>query len=50
MIGALLGLVGFGSNGIIRGSLAALIQSWYGLVPAGGWFAKLTSIAMLAGA
>ena len=48
IVGFLLGLAGFGATGIIKGSLAAAIQSWYGLVAAGSWFAKLTSIAMTA--
>ena len=43
-----LSLVGFGANGIIKGSIAAAIQSYYGLITAGSWFAKLTSLAMLA--
>ena len=48
MFGWLLSLVGFGAKGIIKGSIAALIQSSYGLIQAGSWFAKLTSIAMAA--
>ena len=48
MLGAILGLVGFGATGIIKGSIAAAIQSWYGLITAGSWFARLTSIAMAA--
>lgn len=48
MFGWLLSLVGFGAQGIIKGSLAALIQSYYGFIQAGSWFAKLTSIAMAA--
>ena len=46
MIGALLGLIGFGAAGIIKGSIAAAIQSWFGIITAGSLFAKLTSIAM----
>ena len=46
--GFILGLLGFGATGIIKGSIAAAIQSWYGLIQAGSWFAKLTSIAMAA--
>ncbi|KAG9091158.1 hypothetical protein FRC06_000684 [Ceratobasidium sp. 370] len=39
---------GFGPAGIIAGSAAAALQSalYGGLVPAGGWFAGLTSAAM----
>ena len=48
MFGWLLSLVGFGAKGIIKGSIAALIQSSYGMIQAGSWFAKLTSIAMAA--
>ena len=39
--------VGFGVKGIFAKSLAALIQSWFGNVPAGGWFAYLTHLAMI---
>ena len=46
MFGPILGLIGFTASGIAKGSLAALIQSWYGLVPKGSFFAKLTSTAM----
>ena len=42
----ILGAIGFGAKGIIKGSAAAFIQSCYGLVKAGSWFAKLTSAAM----
>ncbi len=42
----LLGLIGFGAKGIIKGSMAAAIQSWYVVVSAGSLFAKLTSMAM----
>lgn len=48
MIGGLLSLIGFGAKGIIKGSIAAVVQSCYGLVKAGSWFAKLTSMAMTA--
>ena len=48
MFGWLLSLVGFGAKGVIKGSMAALIQSSYGLIQAGSWFARLTSIAMAA--
>ena len=46
MFGWLLNLVGFGVKGVIKGSIAAAIQSSYGLIAAGSWFAKLTSLAM----
>ena len=46
MFGWILNLVGFGVKGVIKGSIAAAIQSSYGLITAGSWFAKLTSIAM----
>ena len=47
----LLALLGFGPGGIIAGTIAAGIQSViYGAaVPAGGWFAGLTSMAMTGG-
>ena len=48
MVVGILGLVGFGASGIIKGSIAAYIQSLIGLVPAGSLFATLTSIAMKA--
>ena len=48
MLRLVLSVIGFGSKGIIKGSVAALIQSCYGLIKAGSWFAKLTSIAMAA--
>ena len=48
MFGWCLSLIGFGAKGIIKGSIAAAIQSSYGLIKAGNWFAKLTSLAMLA--
>ena len=48
MIAGLLKLIGFGAAGVIKGSIAATIHSFYGLVKAGSWFAKLTSIAMRA--
>ncbi len=46
MLRLVLSVIGFGAKGIIKGSIAALIQSSYGLIKAGSWFAKLTSIAM----
>ena len=47
MIGGLiLGLLGFGVLGIIKGSIAASIQSCIGAVAAGSLFAKLTSMGM----
>ena len=46
MFGFVLRVIGFGAKGIIKGSAAAFIQSCYGLVKAGSWFAKLTSAAM----
>ena len=46
MIKAILGLIGFGAKGIIKGSLAALYQSSIVVVKAGSLFAKLTSMAM----
>ncbi|KAI0851159.1 hypothetical protein F5Y00DRAFT_259700 [Daldinia vernicosa] len=41
--------LGFGSEGVIAGSLAAAFQSamYGGFTPAGGIFASLTSLAML---
>ena len=42
----LLSLIGFGAKGIIKGSIAAVIQSWYVVVAAGSLFAKLTSMGM----
>ena len=48
MFGWLLSLIGFGAKGIIKGTIAAGVQSSYGLVKAGSWFAKLTSLAMAA--
>ena len=44
--GFVLNLLGFGVKGIIKGSIAAGIQSWYGLVAAGSLFAKLTAAGM----
>ena len=46
MIGFMLKLLGFGVKGIIKGSIAAFIQSCIGLVKAGSFFAKLTSLGM----
>ena len=48
MFGWCLNLIGFGVKGVIKGSLAAAIQSYYGLIKAGSLFAKLTSLAMSA--
>ena len=48
MFGWCLNLIGFGAKGVIKGSIAATIQSSYGLIKAGSWFAKLTSLAMAA--
>ena len=48
MIKAILRLIGFGAKGIIKGSLAALYQSFIVVVKAGSLFAKLTSMAMRA--
>ena len=42
MIGFMLKLLGFGAKGIIKGSLAALIQSSLVVIKAGSLFAKLT--------
>ena len=47
MIGAaILGLLGFGATGIMKGSIAAAIQSYLGSVSSGSLFAALTSAAM----
>ena len=48
MIAGILKLIGFGAAGVIKGSIAASKQSFYGFVKVGIWFAKLTSIAMRA--
>ena len=48
MFKVILGIIGFGAKGIIKGSIAALIQSKMILVTAGSVFAKLTSFAMSA--
>ena len=42
----MLKLLGFGVKGIIKGSLAALIQSSLVVIKAGSLFAKLTSLGM----
>ena len=42
-----LGAVGFGSSGIVSGSVAAGIQSWIGNVAGGSLFAKLQSLGNL---
>ena len=46
MCGWILGLLGFGVLGIVKGSIAAGIQSTIGLVTAGSLFALLTSLGM----
>ena len=46
MIKAILWIIGFGAKGVIKGSAAALVQSWLIVVKAGSLFAKLTSLAM----
>ena len=48
MLGWCLSLVGFGVKGIIKGSIAASIQSSYGLIIAGSWFERLPALAMVA--
>lgn len=62
LLGAVLGLVtfagplvaikllGFTATGVAKGSVAALIQSTFPLIPAGSWFAWLQSLAMTKGA
>ena len=45
-MGCLLSLLGFGSFGIIKGSIAACFQSCIGLVTAGSLFALLQSLGM----
>ena len=46
MIGFVLTLIGFGAKGVIKRSIAALIQSWMVDVKAGSIFARLTSLGM----
>ena len=46
MFKTILSLIGFGAKGIIKGSIAALVQSKIVVVQAGSLFAKLTSYAM----
>ena len=46
MLKLLLKVIGFGAKGVIKGSIAATIQSCYVIIEAGSWFAKLTSLAM----
>ena len=41
VFGFLLSLIGFGASGIIKGSIAAAIQSWFGIISAGSLFAIL---------
>ena len=48
MLKGILKLIGFGTLGIIKGSIAATIQSWLVVVKAGSLFAKLTSLGMKA--
>ncbi len=48
MFKAILKIIGFGAKGVIKGSIAALIQSKIVIVKAGSLFAKLTSLAMRA--
>ena len=48
MFKLILGAIGFGAKGIIKGSLAALVQSSMVIVKAGSLFARLTSYAMKA--
>ncbi|KAK0636470.1 hypothetical protein B0T17DRAFT_519208 [Bombardia bombarda] len=46
LMSPLLGLAGFGANGVIGGSIAAGIQAMIGNVAAGSAFATLTSAGM----
>jgi hypothetical protein len=46
MLKCILKLIGFGTLGIIKGSIAAVIQSSLVVVKAGSLFAKLTSLGM----
>lgn len=46
LTGPLLSLMGFGSSGVVGGSIAAGIQGMIGNVVAGSWFATATSAAM----
>ena len=48
MLKCILKLIGFGTLGIIKGSIAAVIQSSLVVVKAGSLFAKLTSLGMKA--
>ncbi len=48
MLTCILKLIGFGTLGIIKGSIAAMIQSWLVVVKAGSLFAQLTSLGMKA--
>ena len=43
---AVLSAIGFGSIGIGAGTIAAGVQSYFGAVTAGSWFATLTSAGM----
>lgn len=46
LIGMCLTCLGFKPSGIVKGSIAAAIQSGIGLVKAGSWFAYATHLAM----
>ena len=46
MFRCVLKVIGFGAKGIIKGSIAALVQSSMIIVKAGSLFARLTSHAM----
>ena len=48
MLKCILKLIGFGTLGIIKGSIAAVIQSSLVVVKAWSLFAKLTSLGMKA--
>jgi len=48
MLKCILKLIGFGTLGIVKGSIAAMIQSWLVIVKAGSLFANLTSLGMKA--
>ena len=45
-IPTILSAIGFGSSGVAAGSIAAGVQSSFGSVAAGSWFATLTSAGM----
>ncbi|KAK3400288.1 hypothetical protein B0T20DRAFT_349218 [Sordaria brevicollis] len=46
LTGPVLSVIGFGSSGVVGGSIAAGIQGMIGNVVAGSWFATATSAAM----